>query len=279
MAYPIINNIIPGLPKQAFRNGVGNYEGVVAHSTGSFAPDENQVKYFQNNWQSRQAFVQFFVDWDSIRQTSDLNYRAWGAGPTANQRYVHVELCQTHDHAQFLESYKRYVWVLAWILKRKNLGVFDGKTLVSHDYCSKTFRDTTHTDPIGYLKEHGKTWANLVADVNAEYSKIDTNGNYLSTAKTESVEKCKIQLNGIKLPITGFLKAGVSYIPVRAIAESAGGNVYWNQATKQVKVNDHDLDEHIIDGVSYAPARELAAALNLSVDWDQPNKTVKLSQA
>lgn len=183
MAYAIINNIIPGLPKEPYRYGVGAYEGVVAHATAVYAPDENQVQYFLNNWKTREAFVQFFVDWDSIRQTSDMNYKAWGAGPTANKRYVHVELCQTKDHALFLESYKRYVWLLAWILRRKNLGVTDGKTLVSHDWCSRTFKDTTHTDPIGYLAEHGVSWAKLVADVKAAYAGMDANGNPLSVAK------------------------------------------------------------------------------------------------
>ena len=283
MTYQIINNIIPGLPQQPFRNGVGEYEGVVAHATAVYAPDENQVQYFINNWQTRQAFVQLFVDWDSIRQTSSWLYRGWGAGPTANKRFVHVELCQTHDHAQFLDSYKRYVWSLAFLLKRKNLGVIDGKTLVSHDYCSRTFKDTTHTDPMRYLQEHGVTWPKLVADVTAEYAKIDGNGNYLSTGnpqqEKQTVDKCYIELNGKKLTEQGFLQNGTSLLPIRLVAETLGGKVEWDGSTKQVKVDGHDLTETFVNGVSYAPARELAVALRQTVEWDNTTKTVKLKGA
>lgn len=279
MQYLIIGNLIPGLPKEPYRNGVGAYEGVVAHATASYAPDENQVNYFMNNWRSREAFVQYFVDWDSIRQTSDINYKAWGAGPTANQRYVHVELCQTKDKTLFLESYKRYVWLLAWILRRRNLGVTDGKTLVSHDWCSKNFKDTTHTDPIGYLAEHGVTWGKLVADVKAEYDKIDANGNYLPTGNPQTRDKVSIEINGVLLPAHGYLKDNVSHLPVRALSEALGVAPVYHAASKQVTVNGQDLTEIIEEGVSYAPARELAAALGLlQVEWVEATKTVKFTK-
>ncbi|WP_217365149.1 stalk domain-containing protein [Brevibacillus sp. HD1.4A] len=284
MQYLIIGNLIPGLPKEPYRNGVGAYEGVVAHATASYAPDENQVSYFINNWQKRQAFVQYFVDWDSIRQTSDINFKAWGAGPTANKRYVHVELCQTKDPKLFVESYKRYVWLLAWILRRRNLGVIDGKTLVSHDFCSKTFKDTNHTDPIGYLAEHGITWAKLVADVKAEYDKIDVNGDYIKTStgnpqeNEKAVDKVFVEINGKRLSVQGYLQDGHSSLPVRAVAEAVGARVEWFPTNKQIKVNGKDITEEIIGGTGYSPARELAAALGLQVDWDGTNKTVKLSK-
>jgi len=281
MRFPIINNIISGLPKEAYRNGVGAYEGVVAHATASEAPDENQVKYFINNWQKRQAFVQYFVDWDSIRQTSDINFRAWGAGPTANKRYVHVELCETTDKSLFQESYKRYVWLLAWILRRRNLGVIDGQTLVSHDFCSRTFKDTTHTDPIGYLKKHGLTWTQLVADVKAEYNKIDVDGNYKATPNDpqpskENVDTCRVQLNGALLPVTGILQNGVSYIPIRAVAEAVGGTVDYDDVTKQIKVDGRQIASRIVSGTGYAATRELAYLLGLTVEWNQQAKMVIL---
>lgn len=168
MTYPIINNIIPGLPRKAYRYGASAYEGVVAHATAVNAPDENQVKYYTREWQKAKAFVHFFVDWDSIRQTADTDYRGWGAG-NGNPRYVHVELCETDNREEFLESYKRYVWLLAYILKKKNLGVTDEVTLVSHDWVTKNLGGTTHSDPIGYLKKWGLTWGQLVKDVRAAY--------------------------------------------------------------------------------------------------------------
>jgi len=282
MRFPIINNIISDLPKESYRNGAGAYEGVVAHSTASYAPDENQVKYFINNWKKRKAFVQYFVDWDSIRQTSDINFRAWGAGPTANQRYVHVELCQTKERALFLESYKRYVWLLAWILRRRNLGVIDGKTLLSHDYCSRTFKDTTHTDPIGYLKEHDVSWVKLVADVKAEYDKLDIDGNYKVTSTPQPHYKkedtCGVQLNGTLLPVTGILQNGVSFIPIRAVAEAVGGTVDYSKTTGQIKVDGRIVPSRIINGKGYGSTRELASILSMKVEWNNECKMVILKK-
>jgi N-acetylmuramoyl-L-alanine amidase len=173
MTYTIKESLIPGLPKEPYRKGLSAYEGVVAHSTATpEATDERELAYFKANWKVRQAFAHIFADWDSITMMADPDYRAWGAG-NGNPRYVHVELCETKDPIKFKESYKRYIWVLAWVLRKKNLGVVDGKTLVSHDWVSKHLGGTDHTDPIGYLKSHGVSWAELVADVKAEYAKYD----------------------------------------------------------------------------------------------------------
>jgi N-acetylmuramoyl-L-alanine amidase len=165
--YPIKQDIIPDLPKKLYRNGV--YEGVVDHSTATpEATDEAESTYFHREWQNRQAFPHFCVDWDSITQLADTDYIAWAAG-NGNPRFVHIELCETKDKAKFDESYKRYVWLTAYILKQKNLGVTDEKTLVSHDWVSKHLGGTNHTDPIAYLKSHGITWARHVKNVHVEY--------------------------------------------------------------------------------------------------------------
>ncbi|MEC2469226.1 N-acetylmuramoyl-L-alanine amidase, partial [Bacillus cereus] len=50
--------IIPDLPKQGYRNGVGAYEGVVAHSTATpEAPAINIQRYETRTW--RNAFVHY----------------------------------------------------------------------------------------------------------------------------------------------------------------------------------------------------------------------------
>ncbi|PEI64240.1 N-acetylmuramoyl-L-alanine amidase, partial [Bacillus toyonensis] len=52
--------IIPDLPKQPYRYGVGAYEGVVAHSTATpEAPAINIQKYESRTW--RNAFVHYAV--------------------------------------------------------------------------------------------------------------------------------------------------------------------------------------------------------------------------
>lgn len=169
MSYPITVSLIPGLPTKAYRHGVGAYEGVVAHATANYGDsDEGERNYEAAHWND--AFVHFFVDHDSITQVANTDYLAWGAGPNANPRFVHVELCQSHDHGQFQEAYKRYVWLLAKILKDKNLGVTRKGTLWTHSDVTKELGGTTHQDPDAYLAEHGVSIDQLVADVTAEYN-------------------------------------------------------------------------------------------------------------
>ena len=189
MSYPIIKKIIPGLPRKPYRRGVGAYEGVVAHSTATpGASAEAEAAYFSRNWKDRKAFVHYFVDWDSIVQTADIDYRAWGAGPTANDRYVHVELCETHDRKKFQESYKRYVWLLAWILYRKRLGVSRRGTFWTHHDVTRHLGGTNHTDPDGYLAKHGVTVAKLFQDVQNEYRRL-VEDNDAPKTKPESKPK------------------------------------------------------------------------------------------
>ncbi|MRC94407.1 N-acetylmuramoyl-L-alanine amidase, partial [Bacillus thuringiensis] len=67
--------IIPDLPKQPYRYGVGAYEGVVAHSTATpEAPAINIQKYESRTW--RNAFVHYAVDWDETIQIADTKYIA-----------------------------------------------------------------------------------------------------------------------------------------------------------------------------------------------------------
>lgn len=174
MTYEIRTQLISDLPQTGYRKGVGDYEGVVAHATAVMNDsDENQLRYFIKNWKSRKAFAHFFNDHDSITQMADIRYRAWAAGYTANLRYVHCEICQSTDRQKFEEAYKRWTWLMAKILFDKKLGVKDGVTLVSHKYCSDTWKDTTHQDPIEYLAYHGKKWDDVVYDVTLWYQKME----------------------------------------------------------------------------------------------------------
>lgn len=171
MAYPITTMMISGLPKTAYRNGVGKYEGVVAHSTATpEAPAINIHNYEVRTWNT--AFVHYVVDWTQIIYHADVNYKCYGAGATANQRYVSVELCETADPNKFNESYARYVFILAKILHDKGLGVTQFGSFWTHADISSKLGGTNHTDPVGYLSSHGKSIAQLIADVKSEYNKL-----------------------------------------------------------------------------------------------------------
>lgn len=72
--------LIPDLPKQPYRYGVGAYEGVVAHSTATpEAPAINIQKYESRTWRS--AFVHYAVDWNEKIQIASTKHQAWGQVP------------------------------------------------------------------------------------------------------------------------------------------------------------------------------------------------------
>ncbi|PEK40922.1 N-acetylmuramoyl-L-alanine amidase [Bacillus toyonensis] len=159
--------IIPDLPKQGYRYGVGAYEGVVAHSTATpEAPAINIRNYEARTW--RNAFVHYATDWDENIQIASTKYRAWGAGPAANARFVHVELSETSDPTKFKKSYERYVKLLAKILKDRNIHPSVG--LWTHKDITYKLGGTDHEDPIQYLKSHGVSESQFRNDVLKAYN-------------------------------------------------------------------------------------------------------------
>jgi len=172
MPYTIEKNLIPGLDQQPYDGGAGNYVGVLAHSTANNGDNADGERHYESTtWQN--AFVHFFVDDVKILQVADTAFVAYGAGHIANHAgYVQVELCQSADLVKFNNAYARYTWLLAHILYERKLGVTDGNTLMSHAQVSAKWKESTHSDPIEYLASHGKSWANVVTDVIAEYVKL-----------------------------------------------------------------------------------------------------------
>ncbi|MCQ6343364.1 N-acetylmuramoyl-L-alanine amidase [Bacillus cereus] len=159
--------LIPDVPKTPYRGGIGAYEGVVAHSTATpEAPAINIQKYETRTW--RNTFVHYAVDWNETIQIADTKYVAYGAGPAANKRFVHVELCETADYAKFKRSYEKYVRLLARILKDNHLSVEKG--LWTHNDVRKYLGGTDHEDPIDYLRSHGVSEVQFRSDVQQAYN-------------------------------------------------------------------------------------------------------------
>ncbi|EOO66994.1 N-acetylmuramoyl-L-alanine amidase [Bacillus cereus VD196] len=192
--------IIPDLPKQPYRNGVGAYEGVVAHSTATpEAPAINIQKYESRTW--RNAFVHYAVDWDETIQIADTKYIAYGAGPGGNNRFVHVELCETVDYTKFKRSYDKYVKLLAKILRDRGISVEKG--LWTHYDVTKYLGGTDHQDPLDYLRSHGVSEAQFRADVLKVYEggtvAVDTKPQESSEYATEGYGVAYIEGSHVNL--------------------------------------------------------------------------------
>ncbi|AJG59884.1 N-acetylmuramoyl-L-alanine amidase [Bacillus cereus] len=232
--------IIPDLPKQPYRNGVGAYEGVVAHSTATpEAPAINIQKYESRTWRS--AFVHYAVDWNETIQIADTKYIAYGAGPGANKRFVHIELCETRDYERFKRSYDKYVKLLAKILRDRGLSVEKG--LWTHYDVTKYLGGTDHEDPLDYLKSHGVSEAQFRADVKRAYNNT---GISIPEQPSKPAEKPTANVEGVAY-IEGYnvnLRKGpdASYSVIRQLNKpeaykvwgEKGGwlNLGWNQWVK-----------------------------------------------
>jgi peptidoglycan hydrolase-like protein with peptidoglycan-binding domain len=192
--YPIIQNFISRNRSHQALSAIG----MVVHATDDFgATDENEQRYFNSG--DRQASANAFIDWDSITETVPDNEVAWHAGPTANHRFIGVELCEpaTHDAAKFNEVWNRAVWYFATkFINRIRCKTITKSNLMSHAEVSNTWHETDHQDPISYFSAYGKTVDQFRAEVQAEINKQLN----ISTAPVQQTNSAPVQNS------TGVLK-------------------------------------------------------------------------
>ena len=132
--------------------------GIVAHETATpGATAEREYQYF--NSADRGASAHAFVDWEDVIQTIPYDEVAWHAGPTANSRYIGIELCRPsgHDPEKFGRVWNNAVSLFADLFRENGCGTVTVDNLLSHAEVSSRWRETDHTDPVGYFAEYGKT--------------------------------------------------------------------------------------------------------------------------
>ncbi|MGZ3814836.1 MAG: stalk domain-containing protein, partial [Mucilaginibacter sp.] len=232
--------------------------------------DESEVAYFKKNWRTRQAFVHTFVDIDSITQTAKWEFKAWGCG-NGNARFISIEMCSASSQDEFKQIYDRTCWLAASKLFERKLGVVDGVTLVSHDWVHRNLGGTTHSDPIAYLKQWGKTWDDMVKDIQHVYNTLSQ--PIIQTQSTE--KKIDVAVNEKVISHDGFIVDGRSYAPIRVIAEGLGCEVGWDGTKGKASISGVDIDSTLNkNGVTYAWSAEVAKASGALIEWDSKTQTV-----
>lgn len=259
--------------------------GLVIHWTANEGKGANAVanrNYF--NKPTTEASAHYIVDDKQIVRCLPENEMAYHVGakqykPEAvaklssypNNCTIGIEMCVNAD-GNFQETYRHTVDLAVDILKRYGWGV---------DRLWRHFDITGKNCPAYFVSDdYGRKYTGLTAAQAWAKFKDDVNrllvGNPQPAQKP--VDKVSIEINGCRLPVQGYLRDGVSWLPIRAVAETVGGKVEWCACTKQVRVNGKDVTESIENGIAYAPARELAAILGLTVEWEQATKTVKMKK-
>ncbi|PTE84335.1 autolysin [Staphylococcus equorum] len=151
------------LPQYNYR--YGKPEGIVLHETANDnSTITGEINYMKNNYNS--AFVHAYIDGDRIIETANTDYLAWGAGPAANDRFIHVELVHTHDYDSFARSINNYADYAATNLQYYGLSPdsaeYDGQgTVWTHQAVSTFLGGSNHTDPHGYLASYNYSYDEL----------------------------------------------------------------------------------------------------------------------
>lgn len=126
------------------------------------------------------ASAHYVVDVAEIYQCVRERHRAWAAGPIANARGVHVELCGRAFHTDWssgegLEVLKRAAPLVCDIARRHNIPLVrldcgslirNERGLVTHASCSAAWRESTHVDPggVGDLRWPWELWLDLLRE-------------------------------------------------------------------------------------------------------------------
>lgn len=170
-------------------NRSGQYlkpQGVVIHDTDNAgATAQNNRDYFNRCQVS--ASAHYFVDWNQTIQTIPENEVAWHAGYTANHRYLSIEICEPRGHnpLQFNSAYQKAVELTADMCKRYGWRV---DKIYSHYWCSYTFHQTDHEDPIAFFREYGKSMDTFKNDVKACMNKSTPANNVKNSTEIKKEE-------------------------------------------------------------------------------------------
>ncbi len=116
------------------------------------------------------------------------------------------------------------------------------------------------------------------------------------------IKDVNVKLDGEEIAFdqTPIIKEGRTLVPMRAIFEAFGADIYWDDATKTVtsnfngitvtlkigsnvmKVNDKeitlDVPAEILNGRTIVPVRAISEAFECNVDWDDATKTVLITR-
>ncbi len=192
--------------------------------------------------------------------------------------------------------------------------IFSDPELIAMKVCNDKYILVTDTswDSIGIVSITGETIVPLDEYMNIAYSEefdifafenmegIVSIGKLGSTGVNDGTVTVKLDGEKIKFDQTPIIKEGRTLVPMRAIFEAFGADIYWDDATKTVtsnfngitvtlkigsnvlKVNDKeitlDVPAEILNGRTIVPVRAISEAFECNVDWDDATKTVLITR-
>ncbi|MFW5438127.1 N-acetylmuramoyl-L-alanine amidase [Paenibacillus apiarius] len=197
---------------------------ITIHNTDNTKPDataEAHSRYVLNGSAGRQASWHYTVDDEEIYQHLRDDEQGWhctdGNGP-GNSTSIGIEVCM-FDGMDEEAAWKNAAWLASKLVRRHGLSL---QRVVPHGHWTKK------NCPSRILPH----WSRFLNMIDRELNTQDK-----PQPKPEpSQGGVTIEADGRQVK-GGIIIGGVTYAPVRALAEAYGLKVAWNQAQKKVTVS------------------------------------------
>ncbi|MGQ2375341.1 peptidoglycan recognition protein family protein [Companilactobacillus zhachilii] len=224
-----------------YRNGVGHPEGIVVHETSEANVTAQQfTDRFNANWPKLETYVHAFVDNNEILNIHNTDYTVWGAGPTANARYIQVELCRVNSYDAFARSLSNDAYYIASKLIQYNLPDIPGQTVISHAQASNTWHETTHQDPVYYFSTWGYDMDQFNDLIKTYYNNLKTYGDV--NGQNDHVIKVRNK-NDDFVPLVG-INTDNQIVPIEGRALANNSVWYTDQSKTVAGVTYHRVSTH-----------------------------------
>ena len=149
---------------------------VVVHSSGNpNASLESEISYMSRNY--RNAYTQSWAGHNKIVEIANTDYRAWGAGRTANKYAVQIEVTEDKrlTKAQKLQAIDHEAFWVA--VQCAYYGIPLNKVYSHNDISNMYPQDTNHTDPIAFFKSVGVSWSQFKSQVKKYHDVLKVGGD------------------------------------------------------------------------------------------------------
>ena len=173
--YEIVQNYkVPNAKAGRFSAGKPMW-GVVHSSGNPNAGIDSEIAYMTKN--QDYAFTHAWAGHDKIVEIANTDYRCWGAGRTANQYAVQIEVTEDKrlTKAQKLQAIDREAF---WMAVQCAYYDIPMNRVYSHNDISNMYpQDTDHTDPIAFFKSVGVSWSQFKDQVKKYHDILKAGGD------------------------------------------------------------------------------------------------------
>ena len=169
------------LPDSAGDGRIAQKKYIVIHSTANTdATGVNEAIYMQRNY--RQAYTHAVADYDRVYIVGEPGYVAWGAGNINAYSPYQIELAQYSRRKKALQAYR--VWIDSIRDYASKYGIpltLDGagNGVKTHDWASKNYGGSNHSDPMPYLNTLGITKDQLAKDLKNGFGGTDMGDDFM----------------------------------------------------------------------------------------------------